>query len=263
MRKHAWLIAIAVLMPAASWGQATEASRAWVQRRDVYEQRLLTATVLAIEDVGEGVTKPQKVTLEADGETFHGLFKDIKRGRHHGFWESYQAEIAAYELDKMLGLGMVPPTVERRIEGELGSLQLWVEDCDVYKRVEQRVPQTASFSQQVSRMKMFDNLIYNDDRNGGNFLVDDGGNVVLIDHSRAFIDRKNLLSKQKQWIPAQYDRQIVTRLEALSLEELESRMDALLMGGQIESILVRRAKLMDHLQQLVAEKGEAYVFFNR
>lgn len=263
MRKHGWLLACALLMPASSWGQMAEMSRPWVEQRDLYEQRLLSAEVVVVEDVGEGVTEPKKVTLDVNGETFHGLFKPIKRGRQHGFWESYQAEIAAYELDKMLELGMVPPTVERRIDGELGSLQFWVEDCDVYKRVEDKIPMTALFSQQVSRMKMFDNLIYNDDRNGGNFLVDDSGTVILIDHSRAFIDRKNLLSKNKNWIPAQYDWQIMTRLEALSQQELESRMDQLLMGGQIKSVLARRAKLMEHLDELVAEKGEAAVFFNR
>ena len=36
----------------------------------------------------------------------------------HGYWESYKSEIAAYELDKLLGLDMIPPTVERRVQGE-------------------------------------------------------------------------------------------------------------------------------------------------
>ena len=68
---------------------------------------------------------------------------------------------------------MVPPTVVRRIKGDLGSLQLWVEGCDSYKRLQPKVPQTRQFSRRISRMKMFDNLIFNDDRNTGNFILDE------------------------------------------------------------------------------------------
>jgi hypothetical protein len=31
----------------------------------------------------------------------------IKPGRYSGHWESYKSEIAAYELDKFFGLGMI------------------------------------------------------------------------------------------------------------------------------------------------------------
>ena len=93
---------------------------------------------------------------------------------------------------------MVPPTVVRRIKGDLGSLQLWVEGCDSYKRLQPKVPQTRQFSRRISRMKMFDNLIFNDDRNTGNFILDESWNIILIDHSRAFIGRKNLLKGEHQ-----------------------------------------------------------------
>ena len=38
-----------------------------------------------------------------------------------GFQDSYKAEIAAYELDKLLTLDMVPPAVERVLQGIKGS----------------------------------------------------------------------------------------------------------------------------------------------
>ena len=38
-------------------------------------------------------------------------------GPPNGYWESYKSEIAAYELDKLLGMDMVPPSVEKRVEG--------------------------------------------------------------------------------------------------------------------------------------------------
>ena len=48
-------------------------------------------------------------------------WKPLKPGRYNGYWESYKNEIAAYEFDKLLGLDMVPPYVERRVNGDLGA----------------------------------------------------------------------------------------------------------------------------------------------
>ena len=49
-------------------------------------------------------------------------------GINRGFWESYKADIAAYEIDKLLKMDMVPPSVERQIQGITGAAQLWVEN---------------------------------------------------------------------------------------------------------------------------------------
>ena len=161
----------------------------------------------------------------------------------------------------MLGLDMVPPTVVRRIEGDLGSLQLWVEGCDTYKRLQPKVPQTPQFSRQISSMKMFDNLVFNDDRNAGNFMLDESWNIILIDHSRAFINKKNLL-KGKNKLPAQYDRKLFERLQALTREQLEQTLGDVLQGGQIQAVLARRDKLLEHHERLVDDRGELRVMFS-
>ena len=244
-----------------SLAAAQPAPRMWIDQKEVYEEWLQTAEIQAMEDVGEGVTEPMRVTLKQGDTVFQAIYKPLKRGRHQGYWESYQAEVAASGLDKILGLDMVPPTVVRRIKGNLGSLQLWVEGCDTYKRLQPKVPQTPQFSQQISRMKMFDNLIFNDDRNAGNFMLDESWNVILIDHSRAFLNRKNLL-KGKNKLPAQYDRKLLERLQALTREGLEATLDDMLRGGQIKDILARRDKILEHQQKLVDERGEVRVMFN-
>ena len=214
-----------------------------------------------MKDVGEGVTKPTRVTLKQGDTVFRAIYKPLKLGRYKGYWESYQAEVAAYGLDKMLGIDMVSPTVVRRIKGDLGSLQLWVEGCDSYKRLQPKVPQTRQFSRQISRMKMFDNLIFNDDRNTGNFILDESWNIILIDHSRAFIGRKNLLEGDTK-LPAQYDRKLIERLQGLTREALEAEFDDLLQGWQIKAIFARRDKILEHQQELVDERGEVRVMFN-
>ena len=44
-------------------------------------------------------------------------WRSLPPGVYRGFRESYKAEIAAYELDKLLKMDMVPPSVERQLEG--------------------------------------------------------------------------------------------------------------------------------------------------
>ena len=41
-----------------------------------------------------------------------------------------RAQIAAYELDKLLKMDMVPPTVERQVQGITGAATLWVEKVE-------------------------------------------------------------------------------------------------------------------------------------
>ena len=87
------------------------------------ETLLARAKVMRLADISVGVTLPKKATLEFAGKTQSGVFKTIDegpvptkqldRGVELQFQDSWRTEIAAYELDKLVGLGMVPATVER------------------------------------------------------------------------------------------------------------------------------------------------------
>ena len=76
----------------------------------------------------EAVTSPWVLTLRKGDVTHRALWKN-PQGRMGGYWEGWSYEIAAYLLDKHLGLGMVPPTVERVFRDERGSCQYWIDDC--------------------------------------------------------------------------------------------------------------------------------------
>ncbi len=43
------------------------------------------------------------------------------------FQDSWQLEVAAYQVDRTIGLKQVPATIERYINNNLGSLQWWVQ----------------------------------------------------------------------------------------------------------------------------------------
>ena len=94
-------------------------------------------------------------------------WRSLPPGIYRGFWESYKTEIAAYELDKLLKMDMVPPTVERQLQGIEGAAQLWVEKRPVRWKATRRQAsrQRVDWENQLVRMTMFDNLIGNRDRN--------------------------------------------------------------------------------------------------
>ena len=101
-----------------------------------------------------------------------------------GFRENYEAEIVAYELDKLLTLDMVPPTVERQIQGTKGSAQQWVEG--VVDATDPTVPEGRDrirWESDLLRMTMFDMLIGNGARVRTNMLRDGAWNLILINHS--------------------------------------------------------------------------------
>jgi hypothetical protein len=97
---------------------------------------LRTAQVLEREEVQAGVNRPTKMLLERDGLRTHAVFRTVdnqretwelpNRERLVNFRDSFRYEPAAYRLSRLLGLDAVPPAVDRRIDGKLGSIQLWV-----------------------------------------------------------------------------------------------------------------------------------------
>jgi hypothetical protein len=233
-----------------------QAALEWPVLEDVLE----TGSVVAIEELGQGANRPLKVTLQKDGRTVSGVWKPIKRGPREETWESYQAEVAAYELDKMLMLRMVPPTVEREIRGLKGSLQLWLDGYRRFDEAKSEVPAGAAWDRTLSRMKTFDNLISNWARTDRDFMVDTDWNVVLIDHSQAFLSTQELAGKPEQ-VPAIFDKALMDRLRSLQADMLSMRFGRVLLEPQVRAILSRRDALLTLMEKLIAEKGEAAVLF--
>jgi hypothetical protein len=260
------LTAVAVLASFALGAQASAQAPApasvgakrWVGHYAEIEEYLRTAPVERIEQVPIGVTKPRRIFFAPGGLAESATFKALPMGRRSGFWEAHRSEVAAYELDRLLGLDMVPVTVERHVEQEMASVQLWVEGCRMVKDVDQSAcPKPAEWARQVCRQRVFDNLVANIDRNAGNMLVDDAWNIVLIDHSRAF--GSNSMPFEKEM--TRLDRGLFARLKTLDEAGLMERVRPwLLSDGMARDILKRRDKIVARFERLARERGEAAVF---
>jgi hypothetical protein len=236
-------------------GTASSA-RIWHGRETEYESFIATAPFDRFEDVPIGVTHPRRAFFKPGGLAESVAWKVLPTGRPNGFWESYKSEIAAYELDKRLELGMVPVAVEKRWKNEVGAAILWLSPVRSWKDVQFR-PKPAIWDVQMVRMKMFDNLIGNSDRNLGNLLVDDAWNVFLIDHSRAFVTTKDLPAKFMH-----VDRDLWNRMRALDEAALTASLGKWIDRGAIRAMLARRDRLAAAIDALVQKNGEAAVFVN-
>jgi hypothetical protein len=241
-----------VLIPINGAAQSDQSAKIWIENPQKYEEILRTDDMVELDYVGSGITEPWKATLKRAT----AIFKPIERSRD----ESYQAEIAAYELDKLLGLNMVPPTVEREIRNKKGSLQLWIENCILFNQAEGKPPKPLQWTEELSRMQTFDALIFNPDRNAANFMIDPAWNIILIDHSRGFRTSKRLPTK-KEKLPIRFDRNMFEKMKAFQLEDLRSRLGDLLFDDQVEGLLVRRDELVAHIEKLITERGEDAVLF--
>lgn len=241
-----------VVVPTPEVGKC---SLTWQGHETEFEQMLLDGKVLKTEDVPIGVTKPQRATLEG-GSRF--AWKPIRPGHSKGFMESYKAEIAAYKLDRMLDLHMVPPIVERKLDGLTGAAVYWVENTKGWSVTAPPQGPEPMWSQQITRMKMFDLLIANIDRNQGNLLYDSDWHLFLIDHSRSFIDKKDL----KNLAPlARVDRKLWTKMQALTMEDLDRGLEKWVGNGEKKALLARRDLMAKSIAELVKVRGEASVFF--
>jgi hypothetical protein len=248
-----------LILPVAALAWVLQAAPApsaktWLGREPVIEAQLRTATVTRIEDVGTGVTRPRRAFLNPVDPVASIAWKVLPEGRRGGYWESYKSEIAAYELDKLLGMRMVPPAVERQIEGETGAAVMWLDSPRSVKETGGQVPSGVEWGSAVRRMLMFDDLIGNPDRNAGNILLGIPGELILIDHSRAFVTDTKLPRALQR-----VDRDLWDRMQALTPDQVRRALGPWLGGKAIEALFERRRRMIKAVDALVAKKGRAAV----
>ena len=240
--------------PQAQVAPAAASAKIWLGRNAEFEEFIRTAPFIKVSEVPIGVTRPKRGYFAPGGLVESAAWKILPPGRPAGYWESYKSEIAAYELDKLLGMDMVPPAVEKRVQGELGAAILWVTPVRSWKAVES-LPKPDKWNRQAVRMKMFDNLICNADRNAGNLIVDDDWNLYLIDHSRAFITDKKLPFTMVRVDPEVWDKML-----ALDEPTLTAALGKWLDRGMVRAMLNRRDAMKLVIDDLVKRTGQqAYV----
>ena len=147
-------------------------------------------------------------------------------------------EVAAANLDVMLGWGLVPPT--RWIsEGPAGPgmVQKWIEEVDdlrpvnifdiesvpvgwrsILEAVDNRgtpVVLAHDDSDSLMRMALFDAIVNNADRKAGHILADEQGQIFAIDHGVCFNEEPKLRTVLWGWVD-----QRILETDLAALEDL-------------------------------------------
>jgi len=167
------------------------------------ESFLTEAKIIDERPIPTGITHPLKLTLTADGIEAHAAFNDVDVRRHNvtekingrthfsfNWRDSYRYSIAAYRLDRLLGLYRVPPVVPRRIRSAQGAISIWLAGTVTENQRELEFdadpPDLRRWNQQRLLLLIFDNLVANRDSNSSNLLIDANWRLRFIDCACCF-----------------------------------------------------------------------------
>ena len=245
--------------------------------REKWEKFLKDAEVTDSEQPWKDIearTNPWRLTLEQNGVKHRAIWKDAQ-GRMRGFIENWKWEIAAYRLDKYLGLNMVPPTVEREFQGKRGSCQFYVENTPTLLVVQNEKRKKPSykiypFNLALYKQRAFDNLLANKDRHLNQFLITDDWRIILIDHSRSFETTKKSTKKliydekfpEGPRLMSQLPRTLVEKLRAMNQEVIREAVGEYLTDNEIEAVLARRDLIIQWIEKRIKEVGEDKVLYD-
>ena len=230
------------------------------------EAFLKNAKIIRTRGAGKGVTNTVRATLsdgtlthDASIQTIDEYMTEFKsnRGTEFNFRDTWRYNVAAYRLDQMLELNMIPPSIERNYQSKPGAFTWWIDDVlmDEGQRLKEKAtaPNSSLWNEQMWHVRLFDQLIHNVDRNLGNLVIDKAWTIWMIDHSRAF----RLFDKIKT--PAnlsKVDRRVYEKLKALDQDSMKKVMGDYLTGPEIRALLSRR----DHIVSILDKAGPAALF---
>ena len=240
------------------------------------EEFLRTAQVTSSRDIGVGVTKPKQLVLEKDGLKVHAAFNYANRSGQNEkmadgtvemyFLDSYKADIATYKLSRLLDMEkMIPPGVERNVDGQDGVVRLWIEDLESYDEWiadgNTATPDSLYVKRQIREQIAFDLLIRNTDRNQGNINWDPDDNLWMIDQTRSLARDGGLRDKETKKFEG-CSRSLYEGMKALDKGAVDRELGPWISKFEIKALMQRRDKLIKLIDKEIAKQGEDKILFN-
>ena len=178
-------------------------------------------------------------------------------------------EIACFEIDRILGFGLIPPTVWRD-DGPAGAgmVQIWVDEDDPARLVDVVVPDEvpegwltvlqASDAQgnplmlvhaddvRLQQMAVLDAVINNGDRKGGHVITDVFGGIWGVDHGVTLSVEPKLRTVLWGWADQFLAPESLTALEVLDekLAEGLTQVERWLSHDEVRALRGRVAELL-------------------
>jgi hypothetical protein len=165
-------------------------------------KNLSNGKVKETKNLGGGINE---TIILKDG--FKGVFKpssgEVNCRKSIPFGTFYKREIAAYEIDRIFNIGLIPTTTLRTEivfengdkREEIGSIQNFVENAKTFYK-----SNIYPNDEDWQLMAFLDFILANEDRHGGNFMITKNKKIVAIDNGltlgEGFVDSLNI---QRQW----------------------------------------------------------------
>jgi len=240
--------------------------------KEQIKQFLLTAKVVNSHETKKGITHTTRLTLSDGTVTHDASFQPMDEHKREmklasgaielNFVDSYKYNIAAYALAELLGMDdMLPVYVERKWNGNLGSLSWWLPvKMDEVERHKQKLtaPDADAWNNQMYKIRVFDQLVSDDDPNLTNVLIGENWQIWRIDFSRAF--RLNKEPKEPKNL-VRCDRQLLEKLKALDAGVLTEKTNRYLTKDEVKAVMARRDKIVAQFQKMIAETSENEVLY--
>jgi hypothetical protein len=263
-----WALGLFWVQPAPPV-RAQEAAQATTapQLSDAQIEKFLTdARIVKSRNVGKGVTNSLRATL-TDGTITHDAHIQIvdesrttgpsARGTELNFRDSWMFNVAAYRIDRLIGLKLVPVSIERKNGLKAAAFTWWVDDVmmDEGERLKKDIqpPSPQLWNESMQLIRLFDQLIYNVDRNMGNLVITKDWRVWAIDHTRAFRLHRTLAKPANV---TRCDRGVLEGLKKLDKQTLQDSVGKYLTNWEREALLSRR----DEIVKLIEKSGDTALF---
>jgi hypothetical protein len=243
--------------------------------REEKEGFLRTADIVRSEVITGGTTRSSRATLRSGRGTHdaHIQTVDVATTKFEGvggqwelnFRDTYKFNLAAYILDRLLNMNMIPATVERKVGKRPAAVTWWIDDVLMNEKERLRrqekppVPERDRWNCQIFIVRVFDQLIANKDRNYGNIIITKGWDIWIIDHTRAFRPYKELLAPDDL---VRCDRALLEGMRRLDKRTLVERLGAYLTNMEIDGLLARRDRIVEFFDKKAAREGANVVLFD-
>jgi hypothetical protein len=170
---------------------------------------------------------------------------------------NYRNEVAAYRLDRLLGLDLVPVTIERSVEGTPGAIQIFMEgavDLTLLETYDQ-LDLLEGLDEERFTARVFSALLAVEGREDfGKMFLPQDRRIALSDSTKAFPTSP----EPGPDLPdpcGPLDADLELGLSSLSRQQLAGVVGDLLSTEQIDGLLFRRDRILKVCDSQVAQSG--------
>jgi hypothetical protein len=180
------------------------------------------------------------IRVSRDGSSIDAIFAPAARG-------SFVPEVAAYRLDRLLDLGLVPVAVRREVAGEVGAVFLDpAEMINERARAEQKQGAGAwcPLPEQFNLMYVFDILAHNEGRSPLDMHYSRGDWQLVLTGNRKLLGTQSSRPAYLKSAPVQLSPTLAGKLKALDERTLKSALADVLDAKRRHALLKRRDELL-------------------